>query len=50
MEYIHIRTDELLKERGINKNRICKDLSLRSSGHSERQRLCCSYKIPIKFL
>ena len=28
MEYIHIRIDELLKERGLSRNRICKDLDL----------------------
>jgi DNA-binding Xre family transcriptional regulator len=28
MEYIHIRIVELLKEKGISKNRICKDLEL----------------------
>lgn len=28
MDYIHIRTNELLEERGISKNRICKDLDI----------------------
>ena len=28
MEYIHIRIVELLEEKGISKNRICKDLDL----------------------
>lgn len=28
MEYIHIRINELLEERGISKNRICKDLDI----------------------
>lgn len=27
-KYIHIRINELLNERGISKNRICKDLDL----------------------
>ncbi len=26
MKYIHIRLNELLEEKGISKNRICKDL------------------------
>ena len=26
MKYVHIRLNELLEEKGINKNRICKDL------------------------
>ena len=28
MKYIHIRIIELLEEKGISKNRICKDLDL----------------------
>ncbi len=28
MEYIHIRINELLEERRISKNRICKDLDI----------------------
>ena len=28
MKYIHIRIMELLEEKGISKNRICKDLDL----------------------
>lgn len=28
MEYIHIRINELLEERGLSKNRICKDLDI----------------------
>ena len=28
MEYIHIRINELLEEKGISKNRICKDLDI----------------------
>ena len=28
MEHIHIKIVELLKERGISKNKICKDLDL----------------------
>ena len=28
MKYIHIRIVELLEEKGISKNRICKDLDL----------------------
>lgn len=28
MSYLHIRITELLKEKGISKNRICKDLDL----------------------
>ncbi|WP_285824927.1 helix-turn-helix domain-containing protein [Schaedlerella arabinosiphila] len=28
MKYIHIRINELLEEKGISKNRICKDLDL----------------------
>ena len=30
MKYIHIRIIELLEEKGISKNRICKDLDLPS--------------------
>lgn len=26
MKYVHIRLNELLEEKGISKNRICKDL------------------------
>lgn len=28
MEHIHLRITELLKEKGISKNRICKDLDI----------------------
>lgn len=28
MEYLHMRINELLKEKEISKNRICKDLDL----------------------
>ena len=28
MKHIHMRIEELLKERGISKNQICKDLEL----------------------
>lgn len=28
MEHVHIKIMELLKERGISKNKICKDLDL----------------------
>lgn len=28
MQYIHIRIDELLSEKGISKNRICKELDI----------------------
>lgn len=28
MKYIHIKINELLKEKGISKNRICKDLDI----------------------
>lgn len=28
MEYVHMRINELLEERGISKNRICKDLDI----------------------
>lgn len=28
MEYIHMRINELLEDRGISKNRICKDLDI----------------------
>lgn len=28
MKHIHMRIDELLKEQGISKNKICKDLDL----------------------
>lgn len=28
MKYIHIRINELLNEKGISKNRICKDLDI----------------------
>ncbi len=28
MKHIHMRIEELLKERGISKNQICKDLAL----------------------
>ena len=28
MPYLHIRIQELLTEKGISKNRICKDLDL----------------------
>ena len=30
MEHIHLRITELLKEKGISKNRICKDLDIPS--------------------
>lgn len=28
MEYIHMRINELLEDKGISKNRICKDLDI----------------------
>lgn len=28
MEYVHMRINELLEERGLSKNRICKDLDI----------------------
>ena len=37
MKHIHLRIHELLKERGISKNRVCKDLEV---GRGNFNRYC----------